>query len=92
MASVTFALAVMNDQKSILAGFRKNGTGNARRVCRLATSTAFAATTGGGGQMMFALATGDYLQAQVLHTDSVNRDTEYVANESIVTIMLQEIL
>ena len=92
MASVTFALALMNDQKSILAGFRKNGTGNPRRVCRLATSTASATTTGGGGQMMFTLATGDYLQAQVLHTDSANRDTEYIANESIVTIMLQEIL
>ena len=92
IASVTFAIALMADQKSILAGFRKNGAGSDRRVCRLATSTPTGTTTGGGGQMMFTLAAGDYLQTRVLHTDAVNRDTEYIANESIVTIMLQEIL
>jgi hypothetical protein len=91
-AAIVFAVAVLGDQLSLLAGFRKNGTGNPRRVCRLATSAASSATVGGGGSLLSVLAVGDYFQAQVLHTDSVSKSTEYISGESMVTFSMKEIL
>jgi hypothetical protein len=90
--NVVATLVLMTDQRSILLGFQLNGSGNPRRVCRLATSTAASTTTGGSGSVSLSLQAGDSVRAQILHTDTANRDTEYIANESLTTVEMRELL
>ena len=86
------AIALLPTQRSVLLGFRLNGSGNPRRVARLDTSTAGSSTAGVTGGLMLSLATSDYVQVQILHTDTVNRSTEYIASETLTTIEMQELL
>ena len=72
----------LNDQKEVLLGVTKNGTGNPLRCARIAASS----PTNAGypqvvGVIVVEAAVNDYYVAQILHTHGSNLATDWISGE-----------
>ncbi len=83
----------LDDQKEVLLGVYKNGTGNPLRCARIAASCG----VGAGypqvvGVIVVDAAANDNFAAQILHTHGSARDTDWISGELQNTITAVEIL
>lgn len=86
-------LAALDDQREMLLGLQKNGTGNPLRCGRNVTSSAPA---GGSpevvGVIVVDAAANDNFVAQILHTHGSNRDSDWISGELQNAITAVEII
>ncbi len=83
----------LDDQKEVLLGVTKNGTGNPLRCARIAASS----PTNAGypqvvGVIVVEAAANDYYVAQILHTHGSNLATDWISGELQNAITAVEIL